>query len=171
LQKSLGLKASCHYPESMSFEALEAPFSSVEGLGCRNLLWGQRLVLDLFEYLQSGPAENADIAGKEVAGGYLIGLTGSSRIWRLTFEHPFAVRVRDESLRFIQPKTERPPLPSPYCFTKDSAWLTELFPDPLIDPRLGDLDPTHYLFALFDDFIEIVADDSPTIEEIENDIA
>jgi len=62
-------------------------------------------------------------------------------------------------------------LPSPYCFTKDSAWLTELFPDPLIDQRLGDLDPTHYLFALFDDFIEIVADDSPTIKEIENDIA
>jgi hypothetical protein len=36
-----------------------------------------------------------------------------------------------------------------------------------VDPRLGDLDPTHYLFALFDDFIEIVADDSPSIEEIE----
>ena len=64
----------------MSFEALEAPFSSVEGLGCRNLLWGQRLVLDLFEYLQSGLAESANIAGKEAAGGYLIGLTESSRI-------------------------------------------------------------------------------------------
>jgi hypothetical protein len=153
----------------MSFETFDAPFSEVKDLGCRDLLWGERLVLDLFEYLQSGPVEEIKVADETVPGAYPIGLTKSSRIWQLTFERPFAVRVRDKSLKFLQPKKQDPPLPSPYCFTEKSAWLSELIPEPLFsDPRLGELNPTHYIFNLWDDLIEIIADGSPIIEEIEN---
>jgi hypothetical protein len=155
----------------MSFKSFETPFSDVQGLGCRDLLWGERLVLDLFEYLESGHAEETAVPGEKILDAHTIGLTKSSRIWRLTFERAFAVRVRDESVRLLQPqKTEEPPLPSRYCFTEKSAWLCELFPD-AFDPRIGDLTPTHYIFDLLDDFIEIVADDNPTIQEIENDVA
>jgi hypothetical protein len=130
-------------------------------LGCRDLLWGERLVLDLFEYLETGAEENIDIAGEKISGTHPIGLTKESRIWRLTFERALALKVRDESLKFFQPKTKSgPPLPSPYCFTDKSPWLSELFPDPNIDSRLGDLTPTHYVFDLWDDFIEIISDDS-----------
>jgi hypothetical protein len=156
----------------MPFEPLNAPFSDVKGLGCRDLLWGERLILDLFEYLESGPPEEVEIAGETVSGVHTIGLTPDSRIWRLTFERALAVRVRDESLKFFQSKVkEETPLPSPYCFTDNSPWLSELIPDTKIEPRLGELTPTHYVFALWDDFVEIIADDSPTIERIDNDLA
>ena len=155
----------------MPFEPFDAPFSAIEGLGCRDLLWGARLVLDLFEYLESGPAEEVEVAGKKVSGVHTIGLTKSSRIWRVTFERALALRVRDESLKFFQSKVkETTPLPSPYCFADKSAWLSELIPDTDVDPRLGELTPTHYVFALWDDFVEIIADDSPMIEEIDNDL-
>jgi len=152
----------------MAFEPFEAPFSHVKGLGCRDLLWGERLVLDLFEYLQSGPAEEVKVAGETIPDAYPIGLTKSSRIWRLTFERPFALRVRDQLLRFHQSKNAH--LPSPYCFAEKSDWLSELISEPIVDPSLGDLTPTHYIFALWDDYVEIVANGSPIIEEIENDL-
>lgn len=155
----------------MPFEPFEAAFSDVGGLGCRDLRWGERLILDLFEYLESGPAEAIEAAGETITGVHPIGLTKSSRIWRLTFERALAVRVRDESLKFFQAETrEEFPLPSPYCFTEKSAWLAELIPDPNFNPRLGELTPTHYVFDLLDDYVEIVSDDSPIIEEIENDL-
>jgi hypothetical protein len=154
------------------FEPFDAPFSVVEGLGCRTLLWGERLVLDLFEYLETGPAEEIDVAGEKVSGVHTVGLTKFSRIWRLTFQRALAVRVRDESLKFFQSKIkEQAPLPSPYCFADKSAWLSELIPDTPVDPRLGELTPIHYVFALWDDFVEIIADDSPTIQEVDNDLA
>jgi hypothetical protein len=155
----------------MPFEPLNAPFSDIEGLGCRDLIWGERLILDLFEYLESGPPEEMDVAGEKVSGVQTIGLTKASRIWRLTFERALAVRVRDESLKFFQSKVrEETPLPSPCCFTEKSPWLSELIPETDIDPRLGELTLTHYVFALWDDFVEIIADDSPTIEQIDNDL-
>jgi hypothetical protein len=156
----------------MSFEPLEAAFSSVERLGCRDVLWGERLILDLFEYLESGDAQEVEVGGEKLEGVQTIGLTKASRIWRLTFERALAVRVRDESLRFFQPKPEEEsPLPAACCFTYQSAWLSELFPDPTFNQHLGELAPTHYIFNLLDDLVEIVADDSPTIEEIENELA
>src|SRR4051812_23448025 len=155
----------------MSFKAFETAFSEVTGVGCRDLLWGARLVLDLFEYLQSGPSEEMEVAGETVKDTHTIGLTASSRIWRLTFEQPLAVRVRDESIRFLEPQDDsKLQLPSRYCFANSSPWLSELFPDPL-DPRLGSWTPTHYVFDLLDDFIEIIADETPTIEVIDNDLA
>jgi hypothetical protein len=47
--------------------------------------------------------------------------------------------------------------------------LLELFPNAL-DPRVGELSPTHYVFDLLDDFVEIVADDNPAIERLANDL-
>src|ERR1039457_1307039 len=128
----------------MLFEPFETPFSSIKTLRCRDLLWGERLVLDLFEYVQSGPAEDMEVPGGKESGVYPIGLTKSSRIWRLTFERPLAVRVRAESLKPYQRKKQEPPLPSRYCIVEKSLWLSELFPEQNIDPRLGELNPTHY---------------------------
>jgi len=112
-----------------------------------------------------------EVAGQKVSDVHTIALTASSRIWRLTFDRPLAVRVRDESMRFLEPQDNpKPELPSRYCFTYKSPWLSELFPD-VPDPRLGELTPAHYVFDLLDDFIEIVAaDETPTIETIENDL-
>lgn len=155
----------------MAFESFDTAFSEIELVGCRNLLWGQKLILDLFEYLESGPAEEMEVGGEGLQDVQTIGLTASSRIWRLTFERPLAVKVRDESIKFLAPQNkEKSQLPSRYCYTDTSPWLSELFPDPL-DPRVGDLTPTHYVFDLLDDFVEIIADDNPTIEQIENDMA
>jgi hypothetical protein len=147
----------------MLFEPLDTPFADVERLGCRDLLWGQKLILDLFEYLATGPAEEMEVAGEKVSDVHTIALTASSRIWRLTFESPLAVRVRDESIRHLEPRDNpQPQLPSRYCFTYKSPWLSELLPH-ATDPRLGELTPAHYVFDLLDDFIEI--------ETIENDLA
>jgi hypothetical protein len=156
----------------MSFELLNAPFADVDRLGCRDLLWGERLILDLFEYLESGPAEEMEIAGEKVSGMQSIGLTQSSRIWRLTFERVFALRVRDESLRLLQPQqNQEPSPPSACCFAYKSPWLSELFTDPASMDQRWEFTPVHYLFALLDDYIEIIADDSPAIEQIENELA
>jgi len=155
----------------VSFEAFQTLFSDVELVGCRNLLWGQRLILDLFEYLESGSAEQMEVAGEGMQEVQTIGMTASSRVWRLTFERPFAVKVRDESVKFLEPRDkQKPQLPSRFCYTDRSPWLSELFPDAL-DPRMGGYTPTHYVFDLLDDSIEIIADDNPTIEQIENDMA
>jgi hypothetical protein len=154
----------------MSFEKFETTFSDVEAVGCRDLLWGQKLILDLFEYLENGPAEEMKVAGEEVQNVYTIGLTRSSRIWRVTFERSLAVRIRDESIKFFESQNgPKPELPSRFCFTDRSPWLSELFPNPT-DPRLGSVTPIHYVFDLLDDFVEIIADDNPTIENIENDM-
>jgi len=156
----------------MSFEPLNAPFADVDRLGCRDLLWGERLILDLFEYLESGPEEEMEIAGEKVSGIQSIGLTQSSRIWRLTFERVFALSVWDESLRFLQPQQKQePPWPSACCFAYESPWLSELFPNPASIDQRWEFTPVHYVFALLDDLIEIVADDSPAIEQIANELA
>ncbi|HEV3147096.1 MAG TPA: hypothetical protein VGZ24_00455 [Chthoniobacterales bacterium] len=34
---------------------------------------------------------------------------------------------------------------------------------------MGLFTPTHYIFDLIDNFIEIMGDDSPTVEEIQNE--
>src|SRR5689334_12262018 len=156
----------------MTFEPLEAPFADVERLGCRDLFWGEHVILDLFEYLESGPAGEVEVEGQKVSD-VQIGLTPSSRIWRLTFERALALKVRDESLKFFQPQTQpEPEFPSVCCFAYKSPWLSEIFPDSSQgDPRLGELVPIHYVFALLDDFIEIIADDSPIIEQVANDLS
>ena len=156
----------------MTFEPLEAPFADIQRLGCRDLFWGEHAILDLFEYQESGPAGQVEVEGEKVSD-VQIGLTPSSRIWRLTFERALALRVRDESLRFFQPQPpSEPAFPAACCFAYKSAWLAEIFPELSgVDRRLGELVPIHYVFALLDDFIEIIADDSPIIERVENDLS
>lgn len=160
-----------HSTEPMSFEPLNAPFADVERLGCRDLLCGERLILDLFEYLESGPEEEMEIGGEKVSGIQSIGLTPSSRIWRLTFERVFALRVHEEALRRLQPQqNQQSSLPAVCCFAYDSPWLSELFTDPgTVEQRWG-FTPVHYVFDLLDDYVEIVADDSPVIDQLENEL-
>jgi hypothetical protein len=55
---------------------------------------------------------------------------------------------------------------SPRCsFSEQSEWINEF----AFDQRLGIFTPTHYIFDLVDNFIEIMGDDSPTVEEIQNE--
>ena len=39
----------------------------------------------------------------------------------------------------------------------------------MFDQSLGLFTPTHYIFDLVDNFIEIMGDDSPAVEEIQNE--
>jgi hypothetical protein len=149
----------------MSFEKFEGPWNGTDWLGCRNLFCGERLILDLFEYLQSGPDEDLTIGPETVSGAHAIGLTASSRIWRLMFERPFAVRARDQNLKLkYEPKEN---FPAACCFSERSEWIEEF----VFDQRLQFFTPTHYVFSFIDNFIEIMADRSPTVEEIANEVS
>jgi len=84
----------------MAFEKFEGPWNDAEFLGCRNLFCGDRLILDLFEYLQTGPDENVKIGSETISGTHTIGLTASSRIWRLTLDTAqIALREVDQKMR------------------------------------------------------------------------
>lgn len=134
-------------------------------LGCRDLFCGERLMLDLFEYQKSGPTEMVKTEGEAETESYTIGLTESSRIWRLTFERPFAVRVRDQTLALKSKANVN--LPARCCFSEQSEWINEF----AFDQRLELFTPTHYIFDLVDNFIEIMGDASPTVERIPNEMA
>jgi len=86
----------------MEFEKFDGPWDDAELLGCRNLFCGDRLILDLFEYQQNSPDEDLKIGSETFSGTHMIGLTASSRIWRLTFDRPFAVKMRDHNLESKQ---------------------------------------------------------------------
>jgi hypothetical protein len=148
----------------MAFEKFEGPWNGAELLGCRNLFCGERLILDLFEYLQSGPDEDLTIGFETVSGAHAIGLTASSRIWRLTFERPFALRARDHNLKSKYPTAN---FPGRCCFSERSEWIDEF----IFDQHLQFFTPTHYVFNLIDNFIEIIGDNAPTIEEIRNEVS
>ena len=148
----------------MEFEKFEGPWNGIELLGCRNLFCGDRLILDLFEYLQNGSDEDVTIHSETVSGSHTIGLTPASRIWRLTFERPFAVRARDHNLKL---KNEtRNDFPGRCCFSEHSEWIDEFS----FAQSLRFFTPTHYVFDLLDNFIEIMGDGSPTVEEIANEV-
>jgi hypothetical protein len=107
----------------MTFEKFEGAWDDAEFLGCRNLFCGERLILDLFEYLQTGPDEDLKIGLGAISGTHTIGLSTSSRIWRLMFERPFAVSARDQNLK---PKHEvEKDLPGRCCFSEQSQWINE----------------------------------------------
>jgi hypothetical protein len=147
----------------MPFEKFEGPFSDTERLGCRNLFCGVRLMLDLFEYKQSGPVEEVKDEGETVPS-YVIGLTESSRLWRITFDRPYTVKMLDGTLKRREPPKLN--LPAPCCFSVDSEWIREF----VFEKESADYIPTHYIFKLIEDFIEIIAYDSPAVEEIANDV-
>jgi len=144
----------------MAFEKFEGPWNDVELLGCRDLFCGERLILDLFEYLQSGPDEDIRIGSETISGAHTIGLIVGSRIWRLTFERPFAVRACDHNLKLKRQTTNN--FPGRSYFSERSEWIDEF----IFDQRLAFFAPTHYIFNLIDNFIEIIGDSSPTVEEI-----
>lgn len=147
----------------MAFEKFEGPWNGVELLGCRDLFCGERLILDLFEYLQSGPEEDIRLGSETISGTHAIGLLAGSRIWRLTFERPFALRVRDKGLRLQREPTNN--FPGRCCFSERSKWIDEF----TFDQHLALFTPTHYIFNLVDNFIEIIGDSSPLVEEIANE--
>jgi hypothetical protein len=149
----------------MAFEKFEGPWNEVELLGCRDLFCGERLILDLFEYLQSGPEQDMTIGSETISGTHTIGLIEGSRIWRLTFERPFALRARDPSLELKHQTTNN--LPGRCCFSERSEWIDEF----IFDQRSQFLTPTHYIFNLIDNLIEIIGDSSPTVEEIANEVS
>jgi hypothetical protein len=149
----------------MAFEKFEGPWNDVELLGCRDLFCGERLILDLFEYLQSGPDEDIRIGSETISGTHTIGLIAGSRIWRLIFERPFAVRMRDHNLKLKHEMTNN--FPGRCCFSERSEWIDEF----TFDQRLAFFTPTHYIFNLIDNFIEIIGDGSPAAEEIANEVS
>ena len=144
------------------WKKFEGPWGEAHYLGCRDLLCGQRLVLDLFEYQQSSPGEEVKIGGEIVPDSHMIGLTESSRIWRISFDRPFALRVRDRNISGREPDKLKPP--APCSFAEDSEWIREFYLEKV------DFIPTHYIFALLDDHIEILGSDQPQIETIQNDL-
>jgi len=118
-------------------------------------------MLDLFECQRGPPLEDRRPGTSGEA--YLIGLTESSRIWRITFERPFAVKIHDQTLG--SKNKAKINLPARCSFSEQSDWINEF----AFDQRLGIFTPTHYVFDLVDNFIEIMGDDSPTVEEIQNE--
>lgn len=149
----------------MAFEKFEGPWNEVELLGCRDLFCGERLILDLFEYLQSGPEQDITIGPEKISGTHAIGLIVGSRIWRLTFERPFALRARDSNLELKHQTTNN--FPGRCCFSERSEWIDEF----IFDQHSQFFTPTHYIFNLIDNFIEIIGDSSPTVEEIGNEVS
>ncbi len=144
----------------MPFEKFEGPFADVDPLGCRSIFCGDRLILDLFEYKQSGPDEEVQIGGKHIIENHPIGLTESSRIWRITFDRPYAVRMRDRNLQHFE--SHKVDLPALCCFSEDTEWTREF----KIDPRVGPFVLTHYVFNSLDYPIEILANESLAVEQI-----
>ena len=144
------------------WKKFEGPWGDAQYLGCRDLLCGQRLVLDLFEYQQSSPEEEVKIGEQVIPDSHLIDLTESSRIWRISFDRPFALRVRDGNIRRREPDKLKPP--APCSFAEDSEWIREF------DLEKADFIPTHYVFALLDDLIEILGPDQPEVETIKSDL-
>ena len=150
-------------PIPIIWRKFEGPWGDAEALGCRNLFYGQRLFLDLFDYQQSSPGEEIKIGDEVIPETHLIGLTESSRIWRITFDRPFAVRAHDINLN--QRNSEESGIPFPCNFTEDSHWLRGF------DFEKVEFIPTHYLFATLDAYIEIAGQDQPEVEELPNDLA
>jgi hypothetical protein len=149
---------------AMTFRKFEGPWDGAELLGCRNLFCGDRLILDLFEYLQNGPDQDVTTESETISEGHTIGLTGGSRIWRLSFDRPFAVRAHDHNLKMKH--ESRSSFPSRCCFSERSEWIDEF----IFSQSLQFFTPTHYVFDLLNNFIEIMGDDAPTVEEIANEI-
>jgi hypothetical protein len=147
----------------MNFRKFDGPWRDLPTLGCRNLFCGDRLVLDLFEYRQSSPDEEVTVAGETFEGSHLIGLTAASRIWRITFDRPFALKLRDVNLRRKEP--DRVDLPGPCSYTEDSDWIRAF------DFEQTSFVPTHYVFATLDGVIEILGQDQPEVEERQDEEA
>jgi hypothetical protein len=81
----------------------------------------------------------------------------------LIFGRPFAVRARDHDLKLKHDLVEN--FTGRCFFSERSEWIDEF----IFDQRLGFFTPTHYVFDLIDNFIELMGDNSRTVEEIPNE--
>lgn len=147
---------------SIQLRKFEGPWEDAEALGCRDLFCGDRLLLDLFEYQQSSPDEEITLGEEVIPDSHTIGLTEASRIWRISFYRPFALRMWDANMHRREPGKLKPP--APCSFTEDSTWIREF------DFEKVDFIPTHYVFVLLDQVIEVLGQDQPQVEEIQNDL-
>lgn len=147
----------------MNASKLEAPFADIEGLGRRIISWADLLTIELFEFKPTGPDEEIEINGHRFNIGRPVGETNCSRVWRLTYACPIAIRVRDENIALEHP--EREALPSPYAYASESQWIAEMSKEPLFDCK-GFVNLVHTYLLLWDDMIEVLSDGLPEIEEI-----
>jgi hypothetical protein len=74
------------------------------------------------------------------------------------------MRARDQNLKLKHEPTKN--FPGACCFSERSEWIEEF----VFDQHLQFFTPTHYVFSFIDNFIEIMADSSPTVEEIANEV-
>jgi hypothetical protein len=148
----------------MQFQKFEGPFSDAEILDLRHLFCGERLMLDLIECKRTKPPEPPP-PGVSEDEYYIIGPTEESRVWRLSYNRPFALRTREVSLR-LRRDPEAPP-PGQCCFSEKSEWIDEFVADTFPNFFV----PTHYVFTMLDHVIEILADKTPEIERMENTFA
>ena len=145
----------------MEFKQFEGPFRDVEMLGLRDLFCGERLILDLIECKRIKPLDPPppDVSEDEY---YILEPTAESRVWRLTYQLPFAVKIGTPGVEPKKPSTVR--LTAPCMYTEKSDWIDEFN----FSPTLTDFVPTHYIFNLTDHSLEVLADNNPEIERVEN---
>ena len=146
----------------MKFTNLKVPFAET-GIGRKTVAWTDALIIDAFEYKETGPSEEIEIDGRSVNIGRPVDETTESRVWRLTFKSPIALRMSDENIALEHP--ERHELPSPYSYATESQWISEFERESLFDrKRYGNL--IHIYFVFWNDMIEVLSDGLPDIEEI-----
>ena len=143
----------------MEFKDLGGPLRHVEALGLRDLFYGERLVVDLIECMRIKPPDEPP-PGVSEEEYYTLEPTDESRVWRLTYNPPFAVKVRDHGIALK--KTPALSLPAQCCFSEKSEWIDECD----FGPQLAEFVPTHYIFDLVAHFVEVLGDGSPEIEQI-----
>ena len=143
----------------MEFQKFEGPFNDAEALGLRDLFYGERLVIDLIECKRIKPPEEPppDVREEDY---YILEPTDESRVWRITYNPPFAVKICDRSIEGEKPLGAN--LPAQCCFSERSGWINEFS----FSPILLEFVPTHYIFSLVGHFVEILADGSSEIEQV-----
>ena len=138
------------------FTKLEAPFADIELLGCRDVFFGEKLILDFIEFERGDRAETNPPTNEPE---YFL---KPKRTWRMEFEQPFAVRLRNQSLESKQPL---PTLPGRCCVSDETDWLSSL-----VLPRQTEaFAMLHYVFDLIDNCLEVIGSDDPVVEELSNE--
>ena len=145
----------------MEFRKFEGPFNDAEGLALRDLFCSDRLILDLIEAKRVKPSD-APPPGISENEYYILEPTDESRVWRLTYDPPFGIKLRGPSLEPKEGSTSS--LTAVCVFSEKSEWIDEFN----FGAQLAGFVPTHYIFALTDHYLEVLADGNPMIQQVEN---